>query len=148
MLIYGFNEPCNNISASYLKVGDESMSAIRFWTTAKGDLPHLSYILHKTEPLGTEFKNVACSVTGALFFVEIQRGKEGVNNRNYHLQIGATSACTKKMTESTKWLGQSDVKGATKDYFMFDIWFSSNKSEKADMNVGSDMIGTVKTNTK
>ena len=45
--IYGFNEVCKNIAASYLKVGNESMSAIYFWNTEKGDLPNLSYILHK-----------------------------------------------------------------------------------------------------
>ena len=67
----GFNETCNNISASYLKVGDDSTSAIRFRTTAKGDLPEFSYIYCKPEPLGKEFKTVACSVTGALLFVEI-----------------------------------------------------------------------------
>ena len=43
-LIDGFNAECKNIAASFLKVGDESMSAIRFRTTAKGNLPHLSYI--------------------------------------------------------------------------------------------------------
>ena len=46
-----YNEACNDISAIYLKVGDESMSAIRFWTTVKGDLPHLYYIFWKPEPL-------------------------------------------------------------------------------------------------
>ena len=51
--IDGFDLAFNNIDASFLKVGDESMSAIRFWTPAKGNLPHLSYIFHKTEPLGT-----------------------------------------------------------------------------------------------
>ena len=34
------------------------MSAIRFWTTVKGNLPHLSFIFHKPEPLGTEFKKI------------------------------------------------------------------------------------------
>ena len=131
-----------------MNVVNEFMSMIRFRNTANGNLPHLFYIFCNMEPLGTDSNTVSCYVNDALLFFEIQRGKERINNRNYHLQIGATSACTKKMTESTKWLGQSDVKGATKDYFMFDIWFSSNKSEKADMNVGSDMIGTVKTNTK
>ena len=43
MLFDEFNTACNNIAASFLKVGDESMSAIRFQTTAKGNLPHLSY---------------------------------------------------------------------------------------------------------
>ena len=65
----------NNISASFLKVGDESMSVIRFQTTAKGDLPHLSYIFLKTEPLGTEFKIVSGSVTGWLAVIEVQIGK-------------------------------------------------------------------------
>ena len=59
LLIYGFNGACSNIASSYLKVGDESMSAIKFHTMSKGDLPHLSYIFLKPEPLGTEFKTVA-----------------------------------------------------------------------------------------
>ena len=54
-----------------MKVGDESMSAIRFWTIVKGDLPHLSYIFENPESLGTEFNNVACYVTGLLIFLEI-----------------------------------------------------------------------------
>ena len=37
LLINGFNKAWKNIAASYLKVGNESMSAIRFWTTEKGD---------------------------------------------------------------------------------------------------------------
>ena len=81
LLIYGFNMACNNIAASFLKVWNESMSALRFQKTAKGNLPHLSYILRKTDPLGTEFKTVACSVTGALLFIEVQRGKEGMKHR-------------------------------------------------------------------
>ena len=74
MLIDGFNDSCKNIAASYLKVGDESTGKIRFQTTA--NLPHLSYICCKTEALGKEFNTVACSVTGTLIFIEIQRGKE------------------------------------------------------------------------
>ena len=75
MLINVFNAAFNNISASYLKVGYESMSAIRFRTTEKGKLPHLSYIFSKPEPLGTEFKTVYCSITGALILIEVNRGK-------------------------------------------------------------------------
>ena len=77
-LFGGFNTACKNIAASFLKVGNESMSAIRFWTTAKFKLPHLSYIFRKPEPLGTEFKTVACSVTGALIFIKVQRGKASI----------------------------------------------------------------------
>ena len=77
-LFDGFNTACKNIAASFLKVVDESMSAIRFRTTAKGNLPHLSDIFRKPEPIGTEFKTIACSATGALLFIKVQRGKEGM----------------------------------------------------------------------
>ena len=59
MLIYGFNKEFSNIASSYLKVGDDSMSAIQFHTTSKGNLTHLYNIFHKPEPLGTEVKTVA-----------------------------------------------------------------------------------------
>ena len=75
MLIGGFNEAFNNISVSSLKIRYESMSVIRFWTTAKGGLPHLSYIFRKPDPLGTELNTVACSVTGSMLFIEVQIGK-------------------------------------------------------------------------
>ena len=68
MLVDVFNEVLKNISASYLKVGDDLMSYICF-TTAKGDLTHVSYIFHNPEPLGTEFKTLACCVTWYLLFI-------------------------------------------------------------------------------
>ena len=49
VLIGGFNEACKNIAASYLKVGNDSMSVIRFRTTSKGDLFNLSYIYRKLD---------------------------------------------------------------------------------------------------
>ena len=58
LLFDGFITAGKNIAASFLKVGDESMSEIRFRTTAKGNLPHLSYIFRKPEPLSTNFKTV------------------------------------------------------------------------------------------
>ena len=80
MLIDGFNKSFNNIAAIYIKVGEESTSMIRFWTTPKGNLTHLSYIFRKPESLGIDFKTVPCSVTGALVFIKIHRWKEGTNN--------------------------------------------------------------------
>ena len=102
ILIDGFNVVCKNIAASSLKVGDESMSAIRFRTKAKGNLPHLSYIFRKPEPLGTEFKKVAFYVTGDLLLIEVHRGKEGIKHIKYHKDLVATAAFTKRMTEATK----------------------------------------------
>ena len=75
LLIYGFNVACSNIAASYLKVVDESMNAIRFHTTSEENLPHFYYIVCKQDQLGTDFKTVACSVTVSLIFLDIHRGK-------------------------------------------------------------------------
>ena len=119
--------------SQFLKVGDESMSAIRFRTTEKGNLPHLSYIFRKPEPLGTEFKTVAWSVTGALLFIEVQRGKEGIKDRRYQQELRATAACTKRMVEETKGIGQKSKKGGPKDFFLFDSWFASKKAAEAAM---------------
>ena len=147
-LLYGFNNACKNIAASFLKVGDESMSAIRFWTTAKGNLTHLSYIFRKPDSLGTKFKTVACSVTGDLLFIEVQRGKEGMKDSRYQKDLGATVACTKRMMEETKGIGQKSKKGGPEDCFLFDSWFASKKAAEAAMELGADLIGMVKMNTK
>ena len=69
MLTHGFNEACKNIAASYMKVGYEYISVIRFWTTEEGDLPHLSYIFRNMEPLGIEFKEVYFYGKGAFIFI-------------------------------------------------------------------------------
>ena len=112
-----FNTACNNIAASFLKVGDESMREIRFRTTAKGNLPHLSYVLRKPETLGNKFKIVSCSVTGALLFIEVQRGKEGMKDSRYQQEFGATAACMKRMMEETKGIGQRSKKGGAEGFF-------------------------------
>ena len=109
MLIYGFNEACSNIASSYLKVGDESMSTIRFCTMSKGYLTHLSYIFRKPEPLGTEFETVACSVTEDFIFLGIQRGEEGMKSIWFHLELGNTATCAKILMERTKMDGEEGL---------------------------------------
>ena len=47
-----FKKVFNNIAEIYLKVDDDSMSAIHLWNTVKGGLPHLPYILCNPETLG------------------------------------------------------------------------------------------------
>ena len=97
-MIDGFNEAGVNIAPIYLKVGDEYMSAIRFFTTSKGGLPHLSYIFYNPGLLVVEFNMVACSVTGSLILLEIQRGGGGgIKSIWYNLELGATAACTKRL---------------------------------------------------
>ena len=63
--VRGFNENRKKtIMAPNTKVLDETMSAFVPKTTPKGNLPHLSNIPRKPEPLGTEFKTVAASGMG------------------------------------------------------------------------------------
>ena len=70
-----------------------------------------------------------------------------MNSTRYHLELGATSACTKIFMEETKGLGQRALKGSKRDCFLFDSWFLSNKSAEEASSIGVDLIGMVKTNT-
>ena len=106
------------------------------------------HILRRKKPLWKESKTVACYVTGALVFLEIQRGKEGMESSHYHSELGNTSTCTMIFTEETKGLGKRDLKGSTRDFFLFNIWLFSKKSAEAAASIGIDLIGMVKTNTK
>ena len=76
-LVTGFNQNrAQTIASSRIKVLDESMSAFRPQTTKTGNLPHLSFIFRKPEPLGTELKTVASKKNnGPIIFAEIQEGK-------------------------------------------------------------------------
>ena len=102
----------------------------------------------QAELLGEEFKTVACYATGALLLIELKRGKERTNNSNYRMQLGATTSCTKRMTEAAKGIGHRDIKGATKDCFLFESWRSSKKLAEAAMGARIEIISTVKTNKK
>jgi hypothetical protein len=67
LLVNGFNKNRQEwVAASVRKVLDESMSAFRPRTSKTGGFPNISYILRKPEPLGTEFKVIACAVTSEL----------------------------------------------------------------------------------
>ena len=89
-----------------------------------------------------------CSVTGALVFIKIYKFREGTKNSNYNLQIGVTEACKIIMTKATNNIGKKGMKGPSKDCFIFDSCFSSEKSEESEMYVGVYMIGMDKTNTQ
>ena len=71
-----------------------------------------------------------------------------MNQMKYQQKLGETVACTKRMMEATKGIGQNSIKGWTKDCFLFDSWFASKKAAEAAMEFGAELIGMVKTNTK
>ena len=78
------------------------MSAIRFRTTPKGDLPHYSYIFRKPEPLGTEMKNVACLRLGTMLHLDIQKGKEAMKKSTFQSELGGNAVCMKILAIATK----------------------------------------------
>ena len=52
------------------------------------------------------------------------------------------------MMEATRGIDQNSIKGGTKYCFLFDSWFDFKKAAEAAMELGVDLIGMVKTNTK
>ena len=64
----------------------------------------------------------------------------------YHLELGDTAACTKRLTEETKGMGQRTLKGSTRDCLLFDSWFLSKNSSESAASIGVDLIGMVKNN--
>jgi hypothetical protein len=67
-IIDGFNNNrARKVAASFCKVHDESMIALKPRTTKTGGLPFLSFILRKPKTIGTEFKVSACTETGKCF---------------------------------------------------------------------------------
>ena len=52
------------------------MSAMRFHTKQKGDLPQYSFTLGKPETLDTELNSVACYRLGVILYPDINNGKE------------------------------------------------------------------------
>ena len=78
------------------------MISILFWTTPKGDLPQYSYIFRKTEPLGTNIKNVECYRLGTMLYLYIKKGKEYTKTAEFQQNIGGTAVCMKRPIIATK----------------------------------------------
>ena len=56
--------------------------------------------------------------------------------------------CTKILMEDAKGLGQRALERSTRDFFLFNSWFSSNKAADTASSIGVDLIGVVKNITK
>ena len=85
-------------------MADESMSAIQFRTTLKGDLPHYFYIFRKLGQLVTEMKNVACSRLRTMLHLEILKGKDAVKTSKFLKYLGGTNACMKKLAVARNYI--------------------------------------------
>ena len=54
---------------------------------------------------------LACTVTDCLLVLELQRGKAGMSNATYQVELGATAACTVRLLESS--IGEEDERKHT-----------------------------------
>jgi hypothetical protein len=149
----------SRVASSRVKVFDESMSAYRPQTQKFGNLPHISYIQRKPEDLGTEFKNVACSETGIMLHLEIQRGKLPMHALEFNNPHKPCAACTLRLCKSTLHCGQridaldyEAVDGLPTnmndegDLFYGDSWFASvETATHTKLKFGSDFVGPIKT---
>ena len=143
-LIDGLNNLRRQIASGRDKTADESMSAIRFRTTPKGDLTHYSYIFGEPEPSGTEMKNVACSRLGTMLHLEIQKGKEATKKSKSQSVLGGTATCMKRLAISTKGCGQLTSNGTYFD----NSWFSSVKPDEEMAAAVVNYCGPVKMSHK
>ena len=75
------------ISPGVEKTADESMSAIWFWTTPKGDLKQYLFIFRKPDKLDMELRNSACSRLGNVLYLYIKKGKETMKASDFQQGI-------------------------------------------------------------
>jgi hypothetical protein len=131
------------VAASLIKILDESMSA---WCPQKDRwiAKHFFYFAN-TRTFGTEFKSMACSSTGVVLFLEIQRGKAVMPkwNEKYH-ELEATTSCCIQATKPMANCGQKEGEHC-QNLIAGDSWFSSLKMAEAIHRMGHDWIGIVKT---
>ena len=83
-----FNVSCRaKIRVSWWKTLDESMFAYCLQKTKTGGLPHLSFVLYKPEPLGSETKDVGCTELKVKMVMELQEGKILMRAKKYSKEI-------------------------------------------------------------
>ena len=121
-----------------------------------GNLPNVSFISRKPQPLGTKFKVVCDSRTGIMIYVEIQRGKDGMSDAKYNKTMMKTAACTARLIEGTRTEEEAleptrneisnEVEG-TKDTYYADAWFGSVDAVLAAMERQTHLVAVIKTNS-
>ena len=97
---------------------DESMRAFSPQTTTTGNLPHLSFVKHKPELLGTEIKTVMCCPLCIFLNMNICRktgdvaGEESEYNDVTHMKTCKVSLSLMKASKVDQTLTRNDVADA------------------------------------
>ena len=143
------------IATSNLRDTDETMSPYCPQTVKTGNIPHLSYVFRKPEPLGTEFKNcldATSKIMLCLYLCRNKNDKKGDDTYDNATKLKTARVTLKLMQDSEKDHESDDFGNLTNDNatqptYLGDSWFTS-----VDMCVlakkirGNDYIGVVKTN--
>lgn len=131
-----------------------------------GNLPNISFINRKPEPLGTEFKVVACGKTGILIHLELQRGKAAMREAEFASNLLKTAACTARLIKHTVGCGRrgdaqeplgvveddgnnfilSTDQDEERDTYLGDAWFGSVDAVIAADKQGCNLVCIIKTN--
>lgn len=130
---------------------DEFMSAFKPQTRSTGNLPHISFVMRKPEPLGTEGKVRADPLLKIFTWVELQRGKMPMRAAEFSQEFGGTTACVLRLCKS---IGPRQLENTELSDFPFakrirvfgDSWFASVKTAVALWKLyGILFVGVVKT---
>ena len=125
------------LASSIIMVIDESMSAYRPQTTAKGNLPHLTFCARKPEDLGTEFKTVACTETGIMKYVQLCRKRTDDTRTKEYKAVSKKKICQvtlRAMNEAKIDRTDLNIEGEIKNdrdvFLKFPQFYFTNKSDK------------------
>ena len=119
--------------------------------------PHISHIIRKPEPLGTEFKNALDTKSEICLKVRLCRKKtdDAGDNSYDHVTHLKTARATLDLMNGTKRDESIDYgevitnKNATPDTYIGDAWFASvDLAYHAKHELGVNFIGVVKNNSK
>ena len=64
-----------------------------YFTTNTSDLPNLSFIMRKPEPLGAELKTLVDAYSGQILWLEVMEGKERIRGKKYTKEFDVTVSC-------------------------------------------------------
>ena len=85
---------------------------------------------------------MACTITGAMLHVEIQRGKEGMTHSEHTQTLGAISSCMLCLANAAKHCGQNPTAATGNDFYYGDSWFASQKAAEALYEMVSFAFGS------
>ena len=158
LAIEQFNENrSRTVASSNVNVMDESMSAFKPQTTATGNLPHLSFVKRKPEPLGTEFKDNLDQTTEIMKMLRLCRKRTDTTDvlEYRHMTTKKTAQVSLDIMKKSMHKPEHDLPNdpnvnpnATKDIFLGDAWFASfDLAFLAAKELKCHFIGVIKTNS-